>query len=94
MSNKLFVGGISWDTTDRSLRDAFEACGEVLEAKVITDRETGRSRGFAFVTMSDSEGATRAIETLDGAAVDGRNVRVGIAQERSRGGGGGERRRY
>ena len=89
MSNKLFVGGVSWDTTDSSLRNAFEAHGEVLEAKVIMDRDTGRSRGFAFVTMADPDSASRAIEQMDGASLDGRSVRVSAAQERSRGGGGG-----
>ncbi|MDP6943866.1 MAG: RNA-binding protein [Myxococcota bacterium] len=57
MSSKLFVGGLAWATTDETLRGHFQACGEVTEAKVITDRETGRSRGFGFVTFTDAEAA-------------------------------------
>ena len=90
MSKKLFVGGLSWDTTDESLHAAFAAFGPVTEAKVIRDRDTGRSRGFGFVTME--EGAEEAMASLDGQPLDGRNVRVNEAQERSRGGGGGGRR--
>ena len=93
MSKKLFVGGVSWSTTDASLRTAFETHGEVLDASVITDRDTGRSRGFAFVTMADADGAQRAIAELDGALLDGRSVRVNEAEEKSRG-GGGPRGRY
>jgi len=92
MGNKLFVGGLSWDTDDNSLRDAFSAHGTVSEAKVILDRDTGRSRGFGFVTMSSDSEAADAVAALDGQPIDGRNVRVNEAQERSRGGGGGGRR--
>ena len=94
MGNKLFVGGISWNTDDSSLAAAFEAYGTVEEAKVITDRETGRSRGFGFVTMSSEDEASAAISGLDGQELDGRTVRVNVAQERQRrdGGGGGGRR--
>ena len=91
MGNKLFVGGISWNTDDSSLAAAFEAFGTVEEAKVITDRETGRSRGFGFVTMSSEDEATAAMSGLDGQEIDGRAVRVNVAQERQRGGGGGRR---
>ncbi|MBI5610393.1 MAG: RNA-binding protein [Deltaproteobacteria bacterium] len=91
MGNKLFVGGLSWDTNDASLRAAFSTCGTVTDAKVITDRETGRSRGFGFVTMADEAATREAIARMDGQAVDGRNVKVSEAQERSpRSGGGGE----
>ena len=92
MSKKLFVGGLSWDTDDSSLRAAFETFGAVTEAKVITDRETGRSRGFGFVTFSDESAGTEAIAKMDGTNLDGRSVRVNEAQERQggrRGGGGG-----
>ena len=89
MSKKLFVGGLSWDTTDRSLAAAFEEFGEVIEAKVITDRDTGRSRGFGFVTLANAADADRAAQDLDGAAIDGRNVRVNEAENKPRGGGGG-----
>lgn len=89
MSKKLFVGGLSWDTTDSSLGQAFEQFGEITEAKVITDRETGRSRGFGFVTFVDGSSATNAIAELDGSQLDGRSIKVNEAQERSRTGGGG-----
>ena len=90
MGNKLFVGGLSWGTTDDSLKTAFAEFGEVTEAKVITDRESGRSRGFGFVTFESSEHAEAAVTALDGTEIDGRSVRVNEAQERSpRGGGGG-----
>lgn len=91
MANKLFVGGISWNTDDSSLAAAFEAFGTVEEAKVITERDTGRSRGFGFVTMSTADEAQAAISGLDGQEIDGRAVRVNVAQERQRGGGGGRR---
>ena len=99
MGNKLFVGGLSWDTDDKSLRAAFGAHGTVNDAVVIMDRETGRSRGFGFVTMADSASAAAAASALDGKNLDGRTIRVNEAQERSdsdrgpRGGGGGGGRR-
>ena len=89
MSKKLFVGGLSWDTTDASLRDAFSQFGEVTDAKVITDRETGRSRGFGFVTFEDSNAGSQAIAQMDGKELDGRTVRVNEAQEKTGGGRGG-----
>ncbi len=89
MSNKIFVGGLSWDTSDASLRQAFEAYGSVVEAKVISDRDTGRSRGFGFVTFESPADAQAAIEEMDGAEIDGRAVRVNEAQDRRDGGGGG-----
>ncbi len=89
MSSKLFVGGLSWDTNDESLRSAFDRFGEVLEAKVITDRDTGRSRGFGFVTMSDATVAQTAMREMDGTMLDGRAIRVNEAQDRRGGGGGG-----
>ncbi|WP_086001167.1 RNA recognition motif domain-containing protein [Plesiocystis pacifica] len=89
MSNKLFVGGISWGTDDDGLRAAFEEIGPVVEAKVILDRDTGRSRGFGFVTMGDADAAKEAIEKMNGAIVDGRAIRVNEANERGGGGGGG-----
>ena len=87
MSNKLFIGGLSWDTTDASLAQAFESFGKVVDAKVITDRESGRSRGFGFVTFEEESSATDAIAAMDGQMIDGRTVKVNIAQERSGGGG-------
>jgi cold-inducible RNA-binding protein len=87
--SKLFVGGLSWDTTDDGLRTAFEAFGEIKEAKVITDRETGRSRGFGFVTYSNAGDGSKAIAEMNGAVLDGRNIKVDEAQQRGGGGGGG-----
>ncbi len=90
MGNKLFIGGLAWATDDHGLNAAFSAFGTVTEAKVITDRDTGRSRGFGFVTFSSSDEAQAAIAAMDGQDLDGRTVRVNEAQERgSRGGGGG-----
>ncbi|HIA02730.1 MAG TPA: RNA-binding protein, partial [Myxococcales bacterium] len=89
MSKKLFVGGISWNTTDQALRTAFEQYGEVTDAKIITDRETGRSRGFGFVTFSEDGDAENAVESMNGTELDGRTLNVNEARERSTGGGGG-----
>jgi RNA recognition motif-containing protein len=82
MSTKLFVGSLSWNTTSEELQSAFAGCGDIVEAKVVTDRDTGRSRGFGFVTYSDAESATRAIEELDGSSLDGRSIRVDRANDR------------
>ena len=87
--SKLFVGGIAWATSDEGLREAFEAFGDVTEAKIITDRETGRSRGFGFVTFTTSEAAEAAIEGMNGQSLDGRTLIVNEARERRGGGGGG-----
>jgi RNA recognition motif-containing protein len=89
MSKKLFVGGLSWNTNDEGLRSAFSQLGEVTDAKVITDRETGRSRGFGFVTFANPEEGDAAIEQMNGATLDGRTLNVNEAQERSGGAGGG-----
>ena len=89
MSKKLFVGGLSWDTTDASLGEAFGQFGEITEAKVITDRDTGRSRGFGFVTFNDDAAATSAMTEMDGQHLDGRAIKVNEAQDRRGGGGGG-----
>src|SRR5688500_16319369 len=89
MSKKLFVGGLSWGTDDNGLRQAFEQYGEVTDAKVIMDRDTGRSRGFGFVTLADDQAAEEAIEQMNGAQLDGRSIRVTEANERPAGGGGG-----
>ena len=92
MGKKLFIGGLSWDTTDSSLSAAFETFGGITEAKVITDRESGRSRGFGFVTFEEESDASDAIAAMDGEMLDGRAVKVNEAQERQGGGGGGGRR--
>ena len=94
MGNKLYVGGLSWGTDDSGLRAAFEQYGEVTEAKVITDRDSGRSRGFGFVTFTEEASATAAIESMNGSELDGRTLKVNEAQERpprGRGGRGGGR---
>ena len=87
MGTKLFVGGLSWNTNDDALRAAFETFGTVNEAKVISDRETGRSRGFGFVTMSAPAEAQAAIAKMNGAPLDGRTIRVNEAEEKGEGGG-------
>ncbi len=97
MAKKLFVGGLSWGTTDEGLRQAFSGFGEVTDAKVIMDRETGRSRGFGFVTFASDEAAKEAMTKMDGSALDGRTLKVNEAQEKERGPrpggfGGGQRR--
>jgi len=89
MAKKLFVGSLSWDTNDSKLLQAFSRFGEITEAKVITDRDSGRSRGFGFVTFEDDEAADRAIAALNGTELDGRTIKVNVAQERTRGAGGG-----
>ena len=89
MSKKLFVGGISWNTGDAELKQAFEQFGEILEATVVTDRQTGRSRGFGFVTFVDDDNALKAVSELDGTELDGRNIRVNEAHDKPQGGGGG-----
>ena len=89
MSKKLFVGGLSWGTDDEGLRSAFEQYGEVVDAKVITDRDTGRSRGFGFVTFADDGAADTAVAEMNGAELDGRRLNVNEARERQGGGGGG-----
>ncbi|KAF9606040.1 hypothetical protein IFM89_022199 [Coptis chinensis] len=93
MSTKLFIGSLSFNTDDRSLSDAFSQFGDVSEARVITDRDTGRSRGFGFVTFADEESANSAMSAMDGKELDGRPIRVNAANERppraSYGGSGG-----
>lgn len=77
---KLFVGGISWDTTEDGLKAFFEQVGEVEEVVIIKDRATGRSKGFGFVTMKNAEDAAKAIEELNGKELDGRQVAVNKAR--------------
>jgi len=84
MTLKLFVGNLSWSTTDASLREAFESYGVVTEAKIIFDRETGKSRGFGFVTFESLEDGAEALESLNGVQLDGMAIRVSEAQERKR----------
>ncbi|KAL7177182.1 hypothetical protein ACSBR2_030507 [Camellia fascicularis] len=81
-SSKLFIGGLSYGTDDQSLRDAFSGFGDVVDAKVITDRDTGKSRGFGFVNFTSDESATSAMSSMDGQPLDGRTVRVSYATDR------------
>src|SRR5687767_12432575 len=89
MKNRLYVGNLAFSTTEDSLKNAFAEFGEVSEVKLIIDRETGRSRGFAFVVMATGEQAEAATQRMHGAMLDGRALRVNEAQERNGGGGGG-----
>jgi cold-inducible RNA-binding protein len=92
MGNRLYVGNLAFSTTDEALKDAFAEFGEVVEVKLMIERETGRSRGFAFVEMATAEAARSAIEQMNGAVLDSRALRVNEAEERpdrGRGGGGG-----
>ena len=94
MSSKLFVGNLSFNTTENDLQSAFAAHGTVMETNLMMDRETGRPRGFGFITMSSPEEAQKAIEALNGQSVDGRALTVNVAkprEERTGGGGGGRR---
>ena len=92
MSTKLFVGNLSFNTTENDLQDAFAAHGTVVETNLMMDRTTGRPRGFGFITMSSPEEAEKAIQAMNGAQVDGRALTVNIArprEDRPPGGGGG-----
>ena len=89
MGKRLYVGNLNYDTTTDTLRDAFEEGGRtVTDVFIMTDRETGRPRGFGFVEMSSDEEAQAAIEAMHGADVDGRTLTVNEARERQGGGGG------
>ena len=89
LSSKLYVGNLSFNSTEEDLRELFGQHGTVESVAVITDRETGRPRGFAFVEMSESSAAADAIRALDGTDFGGRNIKVNEAQDRRGGGGGG-----
>jgi cold-inducible RNA-binding protein len=91
MNTKLFVGNLSFNTTENDLQDAFAAHGTVTEANLMMDRATGRPRGFGFVTMSSPEEAQNAINALNGANLDGRNLTVNEARPREERSGGGFR---
>ena len=88
VTNKLYVGNLSFNTTQEAVETLFAAIGEVREVAMPTDRETGQPRGFAFVTMGSAQAANDAIARLNGAMLDGRPLRVNEAQERSGGGRG------
>ena len=80
---KIYVGNLNYDTREEGLREAFEPYGTIEDAVVITDRETGRSRGFGFVEILDDNAARNAIEALNGTPIDGRNVTVNEARPRT-----------
>ena len=82
--SRLFVGSLSWDTTEEALHTLFSQYGEVTDVVILSDRDTGRSRGFGFVTFSDRKEGTRAVEQLDGWELDGRNIVVHVATGRNR----------
>jgi cold-inducible RNA-binding protein len=98
MSSKLFVGNLSFNTTENDLQDAFAAHGTVLETNLMMDRATGRPRGFGFVTMGSPEEAQKAIDAMNGKDLGGRALTVNVAKPREErpggGGGGGGRREY
>lgn len=103
MSAKIYVGNLSFNTENEGLEGLFSQYGSVVSARVITDRETGRSRGFGFVEMASADEASAAIEALNNAEFDGRNLRVNEAEEKPKrsnggggsfGGGGGSHRNY
>lgn len=85
MSNRLYVGNLSFNTDEATLQSAFARFGDVQEVRIVTDRETGMSRGFGFISMVDGDGARAAIMEMNGTLVDGRALRVNEAEERSRG---------
>ncbi len=94
MGSKLYVGNLSFKTTEADLKSLFAAAGTVSEAALVTDRETGNSRGFAFVTMSSDAEAQAAISQFSGKEIDGRSLTVNEARPREEGGGGGGGRRF
>jgi cold-inducible RNA-binding protein len=93
MNSKLFVGNLSFNTTENDLQDTFAAYGTVTEANLMMDRATGRPRGFAFVTMSTPEEAQKAIDAMNGKSIDGRALTVNLARPREERSGGNNGRR-
>ncbi|MDX2312481.1 MAG: RNA-binding protein [Gammaproteobacteria bacterium] len=93
MGRKLYVGNLPYSASEQSLQDAFSACGTVESANVITDRDTGQSKGFGFIEMSSDAEAQKAIQELNGSSLDGREIKVNEAKPKAprnnRGGGGG-----
>ncbi|MGE0528416.1 MAG: RNA recognition motif domain-containing protein [Bdellovibrionales bacterium] len=94
MGKKLYIGNLPYQATEQDLADSFAQCGTVESVRIITDRSTGRSKGFGFVEMSSDQEAADAIESMNGASMDGRSLKVSEAQpqEPRSGGGGGDRR--
>lgn len=98
MENRLYVGNLAFQSSEEGLRDAFGAHGTVTSVTLVTDRDTGRPRGFAFIAMETQEGAEKAISALNATEMDGRTIQVSVAKPRESrtggGGGGGSRSRY
>jgi RNA recognition motif-containing protein len=94
LTKKIYVGNLPFSATESDLRSLFEPHGDIASVAVITDRETGRARGFAFVEMEEADSASNAIRALDGADMGGRSLRVNEAQDKRGGGGGGGGGRY
>ena len=92
MSNKLYVGNMNYRTTEESLREHFSPYGEIASVNIIFDRQTGQSKGFGFVEMENDDAAQAAIQALNEQELDGRRLRVNVAQPPQQGGGGGGRR--
>ena len=89
MGNRLYVGNLSFHSTEQTLRDAFGAYGSIVDVHLVADRVTGQSRGFGFVTMGSRDEAENAMQSMNGADLDGRALKVNEAEERSSSGGGG-----
>ncbi|OIO21988.1 RNA-binding protein [Candidatus Micrarchaeota archaeon CG1_02_47_40] len=87
MEKKLYIGNLSYNIDDGKLREMFSSFGEITDARVVSDRETGRSRGFGFVTFADAEGADKAIADMNGKEIDGRKLTVNEARPPESGGG-------
>ena len=94
MATKLYIGNLSYNTTEQELRDLFSQAGEISEVAVISDRSTGQSKGFAFVTMATEEGSQAAVSRFNGQSLDNRDIVVNEARPREERSGGGGRNRY
>lgn len=94
MGTKIYVGNLSFNTSEERLSETFSQYGTVVSAKLITDRDTGRSKGFGFIEMGSASEAEEAISTLNGADVDGRNIKVNEAMDKPKTGGGNKGRRW
>lgn len=91
MGKRLYIGNLSYSTSEQELRREFEKCGTVMDAKIISDRESGRSRGFGFIEFSTDQEAEQAIQELNGLSLMGRSIVVKVAEDKRPGGGGGGR---
>ena len=89
MGNKLYIGGLSWDTKENDLREAFSQFGELTEVAIAEDRHSGKSRGFGFITFANEEDSRKAMDEMNETSLDGRTIKVDVATERSRNNRGG-----